>query len=266
MHPVLEKSYKNCFPFRLGTTSFIYPDSYDVNVRRLGPNFDEIELLFLESSEKSLPSKDQIDLLAILARQFDLTYNVHLPTDIAMGHPDITIRNYAVETVKRVVGLAEVLCPTTYTLHLEYHEMASDEDQINMWLERLSDSMEQVVSSGIKGSDISVETLFYPFHWIEEIIAQFGLSVCIDLGHLFVRKFDPKIIFDKYYSRIPIVHLHGVENQTDHIGLERLAVKHENKLINILNTFTGTVSLEVFSYKHLASSLVYLEKLWNRIG
>ena len=100
MYPSLEKSYKNHYPFRLGTTSFIYPESYIPNVKMLGPYLDEIELLFMESN--SLPSKDQINELALLAKEYELTYNIHLPTDISIGASDSSIRLHAVETVKRV--------------------------------------------------------------------------------------------------------------------------------------------------------------------
>lgn len=57
MYPTLEKSHKGTFPFRLGTTSFIYPDNYETNVRLLAPYLDEIELLFLEGDPESLPKK-----------------------------------------------------------------------------------------------------------------------------------------------------------------------------------------------------------------
>ncbi len=44
------KSYKGSYQFRLGTTSFIYPDHYLPNVKMLGPYLNEIELLLFESA------------------------------------------------------------------------------------------------------------------------------------------------------------------------------------------------------------------------
>ncbi len=261
MYPSPEKSYKNHYPFKLGTTSFIYPDTYAPNVKMLGPYLDEIELLFMESNTSSLPSKHQIDELALLAKEFDLTYNIHLPSDIFLGNPDPSVRLYAVETVKRVVELAYTLTPSTWTLHLVHDEKGYEDSQLKKWLERIHKSLKQIVSGGINSRDISIETLSYPFEWLKEIIDELDLSVCVDLGHLFLYGFDPKAIFNTYSRRISILHLHGVENKTDHIGLERLNMKHTETVVEILKTFTGVVSLEVFSYKHLASSLVYLEKI-----
>ncbi|HAR34621.1 MAG TPA: sugar phosphate isomerase, partial [Desulfobacter sp.] len=65
-------------PFRLGTTSFIYPDHIIPNVKKIGAFFDEIELLVFESKPKEIPSPDDVKELAGLSRDLNLTYNVHL--------------------------------------------------------------------------------------------------------------------------------------------------------------------------------------------
>ena len=85
MYPALPKSYKGLYQFRLGTTSFIYPDHYLPNVKMLGPYLNEIELLLFESAYDSLPSKHEIKELSILAEEFDITYDIHLPIDISLG-------------------------------------------------------------------------------------------------------------------------------------------------------------------------------------
>ena len=59
MYPPLPKSYKGMFPFKIGTTSFIYPDNYVQNVNMLAPYLDEIELIFFESIPNSLPTNHE---------------------------------------------------------------------------------------------------------------------------------------------------------------------------------------------------------------
>ena len=72
-YPFLTKSYKGFYPFKIGTTSFIYPDLYVPNVRMLGPFVDEIELLLFESGPSaSLLSKTVIADLQHLSREFNL--------------------------------------------------------------------------------------------------------------------------------------------------------------------------------------------------
>jgi hypothetical protein len=87
MYPALPKSYKGVYPFKIGTTSFIYPASYTQNVTMLAPYVDEIELLLFESAPDSLPSIHEIKKLLSLSKEFDLTYNVHLPIDISLSDP-----------------------------------------------------------------------------------------------------------------------------------------------------------------------------------
>ena len=74
------------YPFRLATTSFIYPDDYVPNVRLLGAFVDEIELLVFESD--ALPSEHTVRELASLSREQAVGYNVHLPLDVSIGHGD----------------------------------------------------------------------------------------------------------------------------------------------------------------------------------
>ena len=264
MYPSLPKSYKGVYPFKLGTTSFIYPDGYAQNVNMLAPYVDEIELLLFESAPDSLPSTQEIKTLLSLSTEFDLTYNVHLPYDISLSDPDPSIRHRAVETLKKVMDLTAPLSPSTCTLHLSYDEQESEADRIKKWQERLYQSVGQFVATGITPEMISVETLTYPMEWVENILNDFNLSVCMDLGHLMVHGFHMETVFNRYCHRTSIIHLHGVENHKDHLPLNRLSTERSKVVRRILKRFTGVVSLEVFSYQHLKDSLPFLEILWNK--
>ena len=259
MHPTLPKSYKGGFSFKVGTTSFIYPDGYVQNVKMLAPHLDEIELILFESAPGSLPSIHEVKQLFSLANEFDLTYNIHLPIDISLGAPEPSIRHFALETVKQVMDLTATLSPSTYTLHLPYDEAGFDNEQIQRWRDRLNASINKLVSAGINGEMISIETLDYPLNWVEEILLDFNLSVCIDVGHLILCGFDPETVFNKYKKRTPILHLHGVDNLQDHLPLDRLPKADAKTVIKMLKQFEGVVSLEVFSFDHLKASLNFFE-------
>jgi sugar phosphate isomerase/epimerase len=264
MHPALPKSYKGLYPFKIGTTSFIYPAGYTQNVTMLAPYVDEIELLIFESAPDSLPSTHEIKKLLSLSKEFDLTYNVHLPIDISLSHPEPTIRHAATETLKKVIDLTASLSPSTYTLHLSYDENGQETDRIKRWQERLYRSVGKFIATGLTPEMISIETLTYPMEWVENILNHFNLSVCMDLGHLMVYGFDMETVFNRYCHRTSIIHLHGVEKNDDHMSLDRLSKKHMDTVTGILKQFTKVVSLEVFSYDHLKSSLKYLEKFWEK--
>jgi sugar phosphate isomerase/epimerase len=265
MPPALPKSYKGAFSFKIGTTSFIYPDGYVQNVKMLAPYLDEIELLLFESTPGSLPSIHEVKQLLSLADEFDLTYNIHLPLDISLGAPERSIRQFALDTVKQVMDLTAPLSPSTYTLHLPYDEAGVDNEQIKCWQNRLNTGINKLVSTGINGEMISIETLDYPLNWVDEILTDSNLSVCLDVGHLMVYGFDPEAVFNKYKKRTPILHLHGVADHQDHLPLDRLTQADAKTVIKMLKQFEGVVSLEVFSFDHLKASLNFLENNQERL-
>lgn len=259
MYPALPKSHKGRYPFTLCTTSYIYPDRVVPNVEMLALCVDEIEILLFESAADSLPSKNEIKELSQLSDTFDLTYNVHLPLDISPGAQDASTRHFALETIKRITDLTAPLSPSTFTLHLPYDEANTGKSSVGRWRERNYESMRQLTAGGIKGESISVETLEYPLEWAETILKAFNLSVCIDLGHLMVNRFDVEAVFNQYRERTTIIHLHGVENSRDHLSLDKLSRKNRDAVIRILKQFKGIVSLEVFSHENLVASLSELE-------
>jgi sugar phosphate isomerase/epimerase len=260
----LPKSYKGTYPFRLGTTSFIYPDHYTPNVKHLGSYLDEIELLMFESVlPESLPESGEIKELARLAKDLDVTYNVHLPTDVSFGHPDEQKRLAAVDTIKKVIDLTAILSPSTCTLHLPYDRPSRDTETVAAWQRLVHESVGHLMDKGVPGRLISIETLDYPFDWVKPIIVDFDLSVCLDLGHLMIYGYDMASAFEQYADRTAVIHLHGVEDGQDHIALDRLSAKQIAAVMRILQQYTGTVSMEVFCFEHLKKSLAFLEKCWN---
>jgi len=264
MIQVLPKSYKGIYPFKLGTTSFIYQDSYVPNVKMLGPYIDEVELLLFESKTGSLPKKKEIDELSLLSKEFDLTYNIHLPTDISFGHKDPSMRQHAVETILHVFDLTSPLSPSTCTLHLSYDEVSREKENVKKWQELTCETIKQLINFGVKAEEISIETLDYPFKWVEEIILDFKFTVCMDIGHLIVCGAGIKAFFDSYCDNISIIHLHGVENGRDHLSLDRLPKERAGEIIEILKKYSKVVSIEVFSYDDLMTSLKFFEKCWNK--
>lgn len=259
----LDKTYKGFYPFKLSTTSFIYRDTYAANVRMLGPYLDEIELLMFESRpEESLPTTLEIKELAMLASEYDITYNIHLPTDIHPGAATRNKRDEAVSTLLKMIELTQPLSPSTWTLHLPLD--IEPEVDLGAWRDRNGETITRLLGRGVPARRISIETLDYPIERVGEIIDAHDLSVCLDIGHLFVHGFNADAVFSTLGHRTSIIHLHGVENTQDHISLDRLSRQHLNTALGILRTFTGVVSLEVFNLQDLRRSLRFLETAWSR--
>ena len=259
--PKLNKSYKGLYPFRLCTTSFIHPAGYADNVAIIGPYVDEIELLFFESLASGTgPLKKEVRRLHQLQNELEVSFNIHLPSDVSPGHRDRHRREAAVHALKGVIDLTAPLFPSTFTLHLPFEGDPSEAANVNRWQERTTQSVNTLLDSGVKPQTLSIETLDYPFDLVEPIVKELDLSVCLDIGHCIVHGFDYVSLFRRLYERIVILHLHGVDGNQDHLSLDRLAPQHADSILKILKQFKGVASLEVFSYDHLKSSLEYLEK------
>jgi sugar phosphate isomerase/epimerase len=262
MHQNLPKSYKKAYPFRIGTTSYIYPDALCPNVARLAPYLDEIELLLFEShAPECLPSTRDIQSLKRIGADHDLTYNVHLPIDAVLNDGDPAVRRHASNVILHVFDLMEPLSPSTYTLHLPYTASCRKEADIARWRENTLSGMDTLMGRGMAGERISVETLDYDLAWADPVIEAFGLRVCIDIGHLIRYGFDVETTYRKYAAGTSVIHLHGVNNGKDHLALNALGEKEALKILDMLKEFKETLSLEVFSFEHLKASLLFLEKM-----
>lgn len=256
------KSYRRRFPFRLATTSFIYPDRILPNAMRLAPYLDEMELILFES--KGLPNREEISDLSALQDKQGLSYNVHLPLDIFLGHPSDKTREEGIAAVHEVVTLTGRLTPSTYTLHYVCGDDCYEKN-LSLWQRRIAQSTENILKMGIKPGLISVETLNYPLTWVEDIINDLGLSICLDLGHISLGGGDPLYYLDKYLEKTAIIHLYGVYQGRDHLGLDVLDEAALANWLRLLKEYPGTVSIEVFSFHHLQTSLEVLEKLWEKV-
>jgi sugar phosphate isomerase/epimerase len=265
MMPLLPTSHKRLYPFRLATTSFIYPDDYVPNVRLLGAFVDEIELLVFESD--ALPSEHTVRELASLSREQAVGYNVHLPLDVSIGHGDSHRRARAVETLLRVFDRVAPLSPSTLTLHVPWENPPPLPEDRRPWKEAVHGSLTELTAAIGDPARLSIETLDYPLEWMADVIEALGLSVCMDVGHLLRRGQDPDSFFRSFASRISIIHLHGVQNGRDHLSPAHLPPSVDESLRRLLGGFTGIVSLEVFSFDALAASLGWLEaRLQNYVS
>jgi len=260
--------------FRLGTTSFIVPDHIIPNVIKLGPFFDEIELLVFESDPPDvLPSKEDVKTLLSLSRDLNLTYNIHLPTDVSLSDESAQKRQVAADTLLSIIDRFAPLNPSTYTLHLDMpqdiRQDMENKKKMEAWVNTTRNGLNALLSGIDDPGIISIETLDYPFRYVEPLINEFHLSVCVDVGHQIRYGHDLLQTFNSHKSRSPIIHLHGVDcsgvKKRDHKALDALSEDEIRKIRKVLETFKGVVSLEVFDLENLNRSLLVLSRYFQDI-
>ncbi len=262
----LPKSYKRMFPFKLSTTSYIYPDHILPNVAMLAPFLDEIELVLLESEgQDNYPHDAQIEGLMNLYLGQDIVFNIHLPMDIFLGDENDKVRTRGISVVKEVIERTLRLSPSVYVLHFDLRNRnGREETDIEAWRRRLLRTVEEMALLGVPLNHIAIETLGYPFEWIEDIVDESGFSTCLDIGHILISGQDLRFYLNRYLSKTSIIHLHGFQKGTDHLGIDQLSEPTLEMILTHIREYRGIVSLEVFSIEDLKNSLFTLEEKWGR--
>jgi sugar phosphate isomerase/epimerase len=250
--PPLPRSLKRAYRFRTAAPSFVYPADYVPNARRLAPFFDEIELLFFEST--GLPPRHTIAELAAIGAAEGLGYNVHLPTDVSIADPDPAERDRALDALRRACDLASPLRPSAYTLHAPGGLAAGR----NRWMEHGRQGIAALAAAVGDPAQIALETLDYPPEWLGGLTSGLGVSVCLDVGHLLLQGRDPAAVAAQLAPAVTVIHLHAAAAGRDHLALDRLPEPAVAQVIELLAGCRAIVSLEVFSLAALAASMDWL--------
>jgi sugar phosphate isomerase/epimerase len=232
----------------------------------LAPFLDEIELVLFESEgQDNLPDDVQLSALINFSLHQEVNFNVHLPIDIFLGDKCEEVRTHAISIVKKVIERTLRLNPSLYTLHLDLrNKNGHEETDIEGWQRSIIRCLEEILDDGIESKRISIETLGYPFEWVEDIIKEFGFSICLDIGHILIYGKDLPLYLEKYLPNTSIIHLHGFQNGIDHLGIDKLNGKTVDLILSHLQNYKGILSIEVFSFDDLKRSLEILEKEWEQ--
>jgi sugar phosphate isomerase/epimerase len=256
-------------PFRIGTTSYIIPDDILPNARYLAGKVRDIQLVLFELDDQSnLPNRAAINELNAIGGQNDLTYTVHLPLDLSLAaNGDET--HISLLKARRVIESTRDLNPRAYVVHLEGKEErnATDPAVLYRWKEQAVRSLNIV--SGYCGDiqRLAVENLEnYPVDFNDTVIRQSGCSRCIDIGHLWLDGHDPVPYLKDRLNQTIIMHLHGI-GKRDHQSLHLMPEEKIDNLFRHLleHSYTGVLTLEIFSESDLDGSLRAVEASLNRL-
>ena len=259
--PRFPRSWKNRYPFRLACPSFVYPADYDVNVDLLGPHVDEIELLFFESHPQSLPGGALVNRLADLGKRHGVGYNIHLPDDLPLFQADPAKQQRGAATVRQLMCRLAPLAPAFFILHLEMStDRGMNAGDRRRWEDRTIRGLEQLAAAGCAMSALCIENQSVPLEWIEPIRASFGMTLCLDIGHLKLAGGRLDHTLSRWPSQISALHVHGVADGKDHRALTCLSASDQSALTDYLRSFHGSVSVEVFNFKNLYESLILIEE------
>jgi sugar phosphate isomerase/epimerase len=258
---------------RIGTTSFIYPGSWLHNVRRLGPDFDDLEILFFEAEgDGAFPPLEERRALLGCKQEFSLSYSLHTPLSASLASEDAARRRAGVESVLRAIDAAATFEPENVVVHV-YHgdgEHVSERPKnLEAWRERAAESLAAVVRGGVPATRLCVELLDYDYALIEPVVTELGLSVALDVGHLVRDGLDELAVLRRLLPRTRIVQWHGTDpDGRDHRSLEHYPEPRARALLGALRdaAYDGVLTLEVFREADLASSRRALARWLAELG
>jgi adenosylcobalamin phosphodiesterase len=253
---------------RLGTTSFIHPGSWLYNVQRLGPDYDDVEILFFEDHDDgAYPSAEECRGLLRCKRELELSYSLHTPLSASLASEDERRRRLGVASVLRALDVASTLEPENIVVHV-YHgdgEHAAERPRdLQSWRQRAAESLAAIIASGVPPERLCVERLDYDYALIEPVVRALGVSVALDVGHLVRDGADELAELERWLSQTRIVQWHGTDpTGRDHRALDHYPLERARSLLRALRDarYGGVLTLEVFREADLASSRALFDRL-----
>lgn len=263
---------KTRFPFRLGTTSYILRDDILPNIHFLKEKVDSIELLLFESDDISnYPSGETLRELNAIAKDYDLTYAVHLPLNIPLGTRDEAVRKKGVATMLRAIDATMGLNPHAWDLHLEPDVKCCKEPILDpsAWTDACLRSLDEMKTAGADPNRIGIEVLEYDYSYIESIIEQSGYGICLDIGHVWYKRFNQGYFLENVLPKARHFHLHGFNEERDHKGLNHIPLQQIQRFIDAVqaqpDVTDRVVTIEVFSENSFNQSMDTLNHIFDRM-
>jgi sugar phosphate isomerase/epimerase len=194
-----------------------------------------------------------------------VTFSVHLPF---MGGVNFTtsidsIRHASIDVLKDITDQCSPLEPLTYVFHVSglLEDLMSvglrDPQVVEAYLAYAAESLGRIVEF-IPAGRLCIENLEYiSFEKLFPLVDKFGTRVCMDVGHIKLRKEDIAEFVKAYGPYLGHVHMHDVSLQLfdkrvtvmdDHQGLGT-GIVDLDAVIQMLRAvrFDGPVVLEVHS-------------------
>lgn len=247
--------------FRLGTTSFVYPDRLGANVERLRGRVDDVEILLFDLDDpRGLPEPGELESLP----GGGLTFTVHTPLAASLASADEERRRRGVALCERAIAMTAELEPLAYTVHVYLGDREGDQRPADLaaWRRQAARSLEALLLRGLVPGRLCVECLDYDFALIDPVVQDLGLGVALDLGHVARDGGDPLAALARYLDRARVVQWHGVEpGGRDHRSLVHFGQDRARAVLDALSGWDGVLTLEVFRERDFEESLALVRRL-----
>ncbi len=226
-------------------------------------------LFEVDDGQNNLPKAEVIGTLAGIAQEHGLTYTVHLPLDLRLGALGEE-QHVSLVKAKKVIERTRELSPWAYVVHLDGREARYFTNAKDMlaWQDQARRALELAAVWAGSEELLAVENLdSYPPDFNFPVLERIQVSVCLDIGHLWLEGHDPLKWMKTLLPRTRVVHLHGI-GERDHQSLALMKPAQVDEVFNhlLVNKYQGVVTLEIFNEPDLTTSLKTIQESLARIG
>jgi sugar phosphate isomerase/epimerase len=104
----------------------------------------------------------------------------------------------------------------------------------------------------------------YPPECFLPLLDVVSVSLCVDVGHLWLNGRDELAFLDEHLARARVIHLHGI-GERDHQSLLHQGAERVAPILGMLSAqgYDGVLTLEVFSRENFFPSRNLIAKLVN---
>ena len=123
-----------------------------------------------------------------------------------------------------------------------------------------------MLDDGWESNMLCVETLSYPFHVVMDLVEKYNLAVTLDIGHVWLGGFDAQRLARELLPSARVIHLHGVADGHDHLGLGSTQKDLRDDFLAALARQIASdgqqrvLTLEVFDQPALEESLLVVDE------
>ena len=260
------KSYKNAFPFPIGSPSYILPvreDNLIANVRFLKDRFDLIQLLYFgrDHLDEVMSPRVVRGLLAI-REESGVDYTVHLPADLGLLN-QTGPREDAIDVIEHVMDSTASLAVEGYVLHLDLFDACVKTPQPGAGARAPFGESLAAISArmGERAAGIYIENIGYDLALYGDLVLGSPFPVCMDAGHLFFNGHDADAFMRLFGPRVRQVHLHGHGGGRDHRAVSMLDPAAVKPVMDFARACSVPLIVEVYNEEDLSSSMQFMEGL-----
>lgn len=256
----------------IGATNMVFGMDMAENLTKLKPYVSHAEiLLYWTPAENNFPDKSQIQHLGRMATDLGMTLSVHLPPMLDLITVSHRERKHNLDLQLRLIQNMEILSPKSYVLHLGPNAPAITNNphtyinidaprNLSAWYDMGMAALAKIQQTTGLGERLLVENLDFSPCLLRPFLESGLAKLCFDVGHVWLGREDLTASYTVCRPWIKEIHLHGVKDDLEHIGLLKTEPWRLCELAALWAKYPycGLLNLEVFCESDLADSLDWL--------